>query len=40
MPLDDDDLQEFLTLIDTETFFDDLGIQHFSSRKQVLQNLL
>ena len=40
VPLDDDNLQELLYIIDTETFFDDLGLQHFHSCKEVLQSLL
>ena len=40
VPLDEDDLQELLDTIDTETFFDDLGMQHFCDCKQVLQLLL
>ena len=30
VPLIEDNLQELLDIIDTETFFDDLGIQHLS----------
>ena len=40
VPLDEDDLQEFLDIIDTETFFDDLGIQHFCNCKEFLQTFL
>ena len=40
VPLNEDDLQELLDIIDTETFFDDLGIQHFCHCKEIIQMLL
>lgn len=40
IPLNEDDLQELLDIIDTETFFDDLGIQHFCHCKEIIQMLL
>ena len=37
VPLNEDDLQELLDIIDTETFFDDLGIQHFVILKKLFK---
>lgn len=33
-PVSDDDLQDFLSTVDTDTSFDDLGVQHYMDCKQ------
>ena len=40
VPLDEDNLEELLDLIDTNTFFDDLGLQDFCDCKEFLRFLL
>ena len=39
-PLSESDLQEFLSTVDTESFFDDFGLQHYISCRQSLLNML
>ena len=39
-PLNDQDLQRFLQCVNTDTFFDDFGIQHYIDCKQELTNML
>ena len=38
-PLSEDDLQDFLSIVDTETPFDDLGVQHYVDCKQCILNM-
>ena len=39
-PLSESDLQEFLNIVDTESFFDDFGLQHYISCRQSLLNMI
>ena len=39
-PLDEDDIDQFMGQVDTTSYFDDLGVQHFLQCKQALQTLL
>ena len=38
-PLSEDDLQDFLSTVDTEMPFDDLGVQHYMDCKQCILNM-
>ena len=38
--LNEDDLQHFIDAVDTESFFEDMGIQHFIFCKTLLESLL
>ena len=38
--LNDADLQEFFAFVNTESSFDDLGLQHFIDCKQLFQNII
>lgn len=37
--LDEEKLERFMSCVDTETAFDDMGIEHYSSCKQLFQSL-
>ena len=39
-PLSEPDLQEFLDIVDTESFFDDFGLQHYISCRQSLLDMI
>ena len=38
-PISDDDLQDFLSIVDIDTPFDDLGVQHYLDCKQCILNM-
>ena len=38
-PLSEDDLQDFLSTVDTDMPFDDLGVQHYTDCKQHILNM-
>lgn len=38
-PLSEDDLQDFLSTVDTDTPYDDLGVQHYMDCKQRILNM-
>ena len=38
--LDEDNLQRFMDAVDTESFFEDMGIQHFISCKTLFESFL
>ena len=38
-PISEEDLQEFLGIVDTDTSFDDLGVQHYMDCKEYILNM-
>lgn len=40
LPLDEEDLQEFLQFVDTESVFEDFGFQHYTECRQLLHSML
>jgi len=38
-PMSDNDLEDFLSMIDTDTPFDDLAVQHFVNCKQLILSI-